>query len=68
MAETLNNEVVACDFALGIASPQVDVGVPIVFIKHFRVVEITAQLEVLKRLGKGYHSIAVGIIKCVVEI
>jgi len=27
-----------------------------------------AQLEVLKRLGKRYHGIAVGIIKCVVEI
>jgi hypothetical protein len=68
MAEALHNEVVARNLALGIASPQVDVGLPIVVIKDLGGVEILAQLEVLKRLGKRYHGIAVGIIKCVVEI
>ena len=68
MTETLNDKIIACYLTLGVASPQVDVGLPIVVIKHFGVVEVLAQLEVLKRLGKRYHGIAVGIIKCVVEI
>ena len=67
-AEALHDEVVARDFALRVARPQVDVRPPVFIIEQLRVSEVLPQLQRLEQLAQRYHGIAMRVVQRVVEV
>ena len=49
-AEALDDQVVARNFTLGVARPQVDIGFPVFIVEEARLREIPAQLEDVEQL------------------
>ena len=67
-AETLDNQVVARNFSLGIACPQVDICLPILVLEQLWVWKPLVKMQCVEKLTQGNHGIAVGVVKGVVEV
>ena len=66
--ETFHNQVVARDFTLRIARPQVDVRFPILVVEQLCISKPPSQLHGVEQLAQRYHGIAVRVVERIVEI
>ena len=67
-SEAFHNQIFAFDFAMGILSPKLHVGIPIGFIECFGMFEIVLKVENPEDFLQGDDGIAMRVVKRIVEV